>query len=90
MANSRETSISCKKLFLNRCKINMFHPFPKKPWFLRVCTTILLKTLWENEKLLVTSDFSFSHRVFYQFGGLFAIFIKFEIVLFKVLQFGKV
>ena len=23
-----------------------------------------LKTLWENEKLLVTSNFSFSHRVF--------------------------
>ena len=25
----------------------------------------LLKTLWEKEKLLVTSDFSFSHNVFY-------------------------
>ena len=44
-------------LFLN--------PFPNKPWFLRVCRTSLLKTLWEKEKLLVTSNFSFSHSVFY-------------------------
>ena len=29
------------------------------PWFLRVCSTSLLKTLWEKEKLLVTSNFSF-------------------------------
>ena len=27
-----------------------------------------LKTLWEKEKLLVTSNFSFSHSVFYLFG----------------------
>ena len=25
----------------------------QKPWFLRVCSTSLLKTLWEKEKLLV-------------------------------------
>ena len=30
-------------------------PFPNKPWFLRVYTTSLLKTLWEKEKLLFTS-----------------------------------
>ena len=23
------------------------NPFPNKPWFLRVCSTGLLKTLWE-------------------------------------------
>ena len=33
------------------------------PW-----ETSLLKTLWEKEKLLVTSNFSFSHSVFYPFG----------------------
>ena len=27
-----------------------FSPFPNKPWFLRVCSTSLLKTLWEKEK----------------------------------------
>ena len=31
-----------------------FNPFPNKPWFLRVCGTRLLKTLWEKEKLLKT------------------------------------
>ena len=42
------------------------YPFPNKPWFLRVCSTSLfIKTLWEKEKLLVTSNFSFSHSVFF-------------------------
>ena len=41
-----------------------FNPFPNKPWFLRVCGICLLKTLWEKEKLLVTSNFSLSHCVF--------------------------
>ena len=35
------------------------NPFPNKSWFLRVCSTSLLKALWEKEKLLVTSNFSF-------------------------------
>ena len=42
----------------------IFNPFPNKPWFLRVCSTSLLKTLWEKEKLLVTSNFFFSNSVF--------------------------
>ena len=46
--------------------------------------------MWEKEKLLVTSNFSFSHSVFYQFGELPAIFIKFEIVICKLFQFGRV
>ena len=66
------------------------NPFPNKPWVLRVCSTMLLKTLWEKEKLLVMSNFSFSHSVFYSFGELTAIFIKFEIVVCKLFQFGEV
>ena len=66
------------------------NPFPNKPWFLRVCSTSLLKTLWEKEKLLVTSNFSFSHSVFYPFRELPVIFIKFEIVVWKLFQFGRV
>ena len=34
--------------------------------------------MWEKKKLLVTSNFSFSHIVFYPFAGLFAIVINFE------------
>ena len=48
--------------------------FPNKPLFSRVCRTSLLKTLWEKEKLLVTSNFSFSHSVFYPFGYTFLYF----------------
>ena len=69
---------------------NSFNYFPNNPWFLRVCSTSLLKTLWEKEKLLVTSNFSFSHSVFYPFGELSAIFIKLEIVISKLFQFGRV
>ena len=34
-----------------------FNSFLNKPWFLHICSTSLLKTLWEKEKLLVTSNF---------------------------------
>ena len=37
------------------------------------------ETLREKEKLLVTSNFSFSHSVFYPLGELTSIFIKFKI-----------
>ena len=60
---------------------NVFNPFPIKPWFLRVCSTSLLKTLWEKEKLLVTSNFSFFHSVFYLFEELSAIFIRLKVVV---------
>ena len=49
-----------------------------------------LKTLWVKEKLLVTSNFSFSHCVFYLFGYFSAIFVKFDIVVCKLFQFGRV
>ena len=51
------------------------------PGFLRVCGISVLKTLWEKEKLLVTSNFPFSYSVFYTFLELSAIYIKFEIVV---------
>ena len=66
------------------------NPFPNRPWFLLVCSTRLLKTLWEKEKLLVTSNLPFSHSVFNPFEDLSSIFIKFEIVVCKLFQFGRV
>ena len=68
----------------------ILNPFPNKPWFLRVCSTSLLKTLREKEKLLVTRNFSFSHSVFYPFGKLSAISIKFKIAVCLLFQFGSV
>ena len=73
-----------------RLPIKMLNPFPNKPWFLRVCSRSLLKTLREKEKLLVTSNFSFSHSVFYPFQELSAIFVKSQIVVSKLIQFGIV
>ena len=71
---------------LQRCS----NPLPNKPWFLRVCSTGPLKTLWEKEKLLVMSNFSFSHSVFCLFGELSVLFIKSKIVVCKLFQFGKI
>ena len=43
----------------------VFNPFPNKPGLLRVYSTSRLKTPWVNEKLPLTSNFPFSHSVFY-------------------------
>ena len=68
--------------------MSVFNPFPNKPWFLRICSASCLKTLWGKEKLLATSNFSFSHSIFYPFRELSAILIKFEIVVCKLSNFG--
>ena len=44
-----------------------FNPFPHNDTFWRPWETSHLKTLWEKEKLPVTSNFSFSHSVLYLF-----------------------
>ena len=79
----------------NFCYSYKINPFPNKPWFSCVWYTSLLKTLWEKDKLLVTSNFSFFHSVFYHsvfypLGKLSSIVIKFKIVLCKLFQFGRV
>ena len=53
------------------------NPFPHNDTFWRPWETSLLKTLWEKEKLLLKSNFSFSHSVFYRFEKLSVIFFKF-------------
>ena len=81
-------SLPIKPLFFDGSFL--FNYFPNKPWFLRVCSTSLLKTLWEKEKLLVTSNFSFFHSVLYPFGELIDRLIKFIIVVCKLFQLGSV
>ena len=41
-------------------RVHSMNPFPSKPLFLSVYSRNLLKTIWEKEKLLVMSNFSFS------------------------------
>ena len=43
----------------------VFNPLLQKYSFSGINNKQLFKTLWEKKKLLVTSNFSFSHNVFY-------------------------
>ena len=86
----QKLTMGCTCNDLSACLTSYFIPFPNKPLFLHVCITSLLKTLWEKEKLLVMSNFSFSHNVFCPFEKHSAIFIKFEFVVCKLFQFGPV
>ena len=54
--------------------------------------SIVIRSHWKGSviNIFVTSNFSFSHSVFYPFRQLSAIFVKFEIVVCKLFQFGKV
>ena len=61
-----------------------YNPFPNKPLFLHVCSTSLLKNLWENKKWLVTSNFSLTHSISYPFRELSTIYIRFKIVVGKL------
>ena len=45
--------------------------------FLRVCSMSLMKKLWEKEKLLITSNLSFSQGVFYRFWKFLKDFLPF-------------
>ena len=58
MKTGGEDGIMMRQMFSFSCD-NMINPFPNKPWFLRVWIASLLKTQWEKEKLLITSNFSF-------------------------------
>ena len=72
-------------------KMLAFLTFPKQALvFTCLYSSSLLKTLWEKEKLLITSNFFFSHSVFNHFGELSYIFIKLKIVVCKLFQFGRV
>ena len=77
--------------YLNSTILNLMSiPLPHNETFWRLLETSLLKTLWEKEKLLIMSNFSFTHSVFYQFRELSAIYIKFKIVVCKLVQFWPV
>ena len=58
--NSHFTALLLKAS--NFCCLN---PFLHRYSFCHIYNRQLLKTLWEKEKLLETSNFSFSHNVFY-------------------------
>ena len=62
----------------------------KSPGYYLSTIQVFLKALREKEKLLLQSNFSFSLSIYYPFEELSAIFIKFEIDVHKLFQFGRV
>ena len=64
------------------------NPFPSL-CFTRQQYKSFENTVGERE-IAGENTFSFSHSVFYPFGELHAIFIKFKIVVCKLLQFRRV
>ena len=64
--------------------------FPKQELIFTCLQYKSFKKMWEKEKLLVTSNFSFSNSVFNPFRELSAIFIKFEIVVCHPFEFWSV
>ena len=64
--------------------------FANKALFSPLCSTSLLKTQWEKEKLHVSSNFSFSSFVFYNYGELSFFYRKLVTVVCKGFQFGRV
>ena len=54
-------------LFSKAIYFRVINPFPHNDTFGRLVEINLLKTLSEKEELLVTSNFSFSHSVFFSF-----------------------
>ena len=65
------------------------------PGFYMSAVKSLLKTQWEKDKLLVTSNLSFSHSVSYLFRDLSVSFIKFKncrlqpLSVWENLKYGK-
>ena len=65
-------------------------PFPNKPWFLLVCSASLLKIPGGKREIAHNEQFlPFSHSVLYLSEELSVIFIKFEIVICKLFEFGS-
>ena len=68
----------------------LFHPFPNKSWFLRVCNTNLLKTQREKEKLLITKQFLLFPQCFLNLSKeLSSVFIKFQNCRLQTLSVWK-
>ena len=66
-----------------------FNPLPHNHNISRPCIRNLLKTLWEKEKMLATSIFSFSHNIFYPSQDKFPFLSHIYFVICKSFQFGQ-
>ena len=65
--------------------VKVILPFTTQSRLLTTLKEKALETLWEKEKMLVTSIFSFPHSVIYSYLGEKSSFL----VMSKILSFGK-
>ena len=66
-----------------------FNSLPHTHNFQQPCLMGLLKTLWEKEKMPVTSIFFFSHNVFYPIKDRYHHLGNNQFVVCKCFQFGR-
>ena len=83
-----ESKLRCRLQTLSIWTSLTCNRFPNKPWFY----VFAVQVFWKHcgEKMLEMSNCFFTHIVFYPFEELSTIFIKFEIVVCKLFQFGPV
>ena len=89
MLNKKKMSFD-KELILGPNGQYKGYAFPKQA---HVFTCLQYKSLENNVRkgeIANNEQFLFSHSVFYPFGEFPAVFIKFEIVVCKLFQFGNV
>ena len=65
------------------------NPFPNKPWVLRVCNTKSLENNVGNGEIARDEQFLHFSQCSILFEKLSAIFVKFEIVVCKLFQYGN-
>ena len=76
---------------LKFCRLVKSYPFPNKSWFLHVCSTSLLQTLWKEENCSRRAIPPFPTVFLHIWRPLhYAISIKFNFVVCKFLHFGQV
>ena len=66
------------------------YPFLKQALVFTCLKYNSFETLWEKEKLLISSNFSSSHSVFYPLEQLSAIFLESKIFVCLLFHFGTV
>ena len=86
----KHSSLGSLKIVIVWSSLQILTLYQTSPGFYVSAVKSLLKTLWEKEKLLVRSNFSFSHIFFYLLQKLSDIFTKVEIVVCKLFQFERV
>ena len=67
----------------------LLNPFQNKPLFLCVCSKSSENIVGKGE-MTRNEQFPFSHGIFYPFGELSAIHMKFRIIICKPFQLGRV